>query len=373
MSTNPFDSRLRDALSRKPDAAWIRADLAVFGWGESKRIEPGAGVDRFDRAIRELRACGAPMALASFTFDENVAGSVVLVPEIVVVIDGSGERFISGSAAELPPPLPNAVIPRGTMSESDRSEWIASVESALTAIKRNEVEKVVLSREVVVELEDRIPTHLVLTALARGERDSHTFLVDNFIGSSPELLISLQDGRARSVSLAGSADLEDRPDSRSFDSEKMLREHALAADSVEDSLSPFCLDLIRSPREVVTYGGIRHLSTLFDGNARGGTLVTDLLSALHPTAAVAGTPTKSALELIRELESHDRGRYAGPVGWLAPSGEGEFAIALRCGLIDGSRATLYTGAGLVEGSDPQLEFEETQIKLRPMLGALGLS
>jgi menaquinone-specific isochorismate synthase len=373
MSTDHFDSHLRDALSRNPDSAWIREDFAILGWGESKRIEPGAGVDRFDRALRDLKACGAPMALASFTFDENVAGSVVLVPEIVLVIDGSGETLVSGSAADLPPPLPKMVIPRGTMNESDRTEWIGSVETALTAIRRNEVEKVVLSRELVVELEDRVPAHLVLSALATGERDSHTFLVDSFIGSSPELLISLQDGRARSVSLAGSADLEDRPGSRSFDSEKMLREHALAADSVEDSLSPFCLDLNRSPSQVVTYGGIRHLSTLFDGTARGGTRVTDLLSALHPTAAVAGTPTKSALELIRELESHDRGRYAGPVGWLAPSGNGEFAIALRCGLIDGQRATLYTGAGLVAGSDPQLEFEETQIKLRPMLGALGLN
>jgi isochorismate synthase EntC len=124
---------------------------------------------------------------------------------------------------------------------------------------------------------------------------------------------------------------------------------------------------------VVTYGDIQHLSTTFEGDTHPGTELPDLLSALHPTAAVAGTPTKTALELIRELERHDRGRYAGPVGWLDQSGDGEFAIALRCGTIQGNQATLYTGAGIVEGSDPTLEFEETRIKLRPMLGALGLS
>jgi menaquinone-specific isochorismate synthase len=213
----------------------------------------------------------------------------------------------------------------------------------------------------------------VLGNLVRGEPDSHTFLVDRFVGSSPELLISLHQGIARSISLAGSADLENRAGLRSFDSEKMLREHALAADSVQDALAPFCVDLGRSPSRIATYGDIRHLSTTFEGGAHPGTRITDLLSALHPTAAVAGTPTKSAIELIRDLEKHERGRYAGPVGWLEPSGDGEFAIALRCGIIDGSRATLYTGAGLVEGSDPGLEFEETQIKLGPMLGALGLS
>ena len=118
---------------------------------------------------------------------------------------------------------------------------------------------------------------------------------------------------------------------------------------------------------------IQHLSTVFEGDVRPGTTVTDLLAALHPTAAVAGTPTKTAVELIRELEGHERGRYAGPVGWFDREGDGEFAIALRCGEIDGAGATLYTGAGIVEGSDAAMEFAETEIKLRPMLGALGLS
>jgi menaquinone-specific isochorismate synthase len=177
----------------------------------------------------------------------------------------------------------------------------------------------------------------------------------------------------RSISLAGSADPGDPASARSFDTEKMTREHALAADSVDNALNPFCTRLQRSERTVATYGDIQHLSTVFQGDVHPGTTVAELLAALHPTAAVAGTPTKTAVELIRELEGHERGRYAGPVGWFDRTGAGEFAIALRCGEIDGSAATLYTGAGIVEGSDAATEFEETEIKLRPMLGALGLS
>jgi menaquinone-specific isochorismate synthase len=124
---------------------------------------------------------------------------------------------------------------------------------------------------------------------------------------------------------------------------------------------------------VETFADIHHLATAFEGEAIVGTHVTDLVAALHPTAAVAGTPTKTAVELIREIEGHARGRYAGPVGWLDSQGDGEFAIALRCGEIQGQQVTLYTGVGLVDGSDPVAELEETRIKLLPMFRALGLS
>jgi menaquinone-specific isochorismate synthase len=373
MTTERFAMNLGDALKRAPDSAWIREDLALLGWGESVRIDPGTGADRYDRALRLLRSSGAPLALASFTFDENTSGSTAVVPEVLLRIDPGGATFLIGASGDLPAAHPTTDLPGGHLVESGQAEWVAGVEKALQAIRVREVEKVVLSRRLIVDLDDRIPVHLVLANLAAGEPGSHTFLIDRFMGSSPELLISLRKGVARSISLAGSADLQDRLGLRSFDSEKMLREHALAADSVEDALGPFCPNLRRSPSEIATYSEIRHLSTVFEGGTHTGTRIADLLSALHPTAAVAGTPTKSALELIRELEKHDRGRYAGPVGWFDPAGEGEFAIALRCGVIDERRATLYTGAGLVDGSDPAVEFEETQIKLRPMLNALGLN
>jgi len=373
MTSESFIASLRDGLDRAPGSAWIRKDLALLGWGESMRIAPGTGADRFVRALRELRASGAPIALASFTFDENVPGSVVIVPETLLRIGREGTSFLIGSRDDLPEPAPDRSLPGGGMRDSSPDGWTARVEGALAAIRAHEVEKVVLSRKLVVELDDVIPPHLVVANLAASEPGSHTFMIDRFVGSSPELLASLSEGIARSISLAGSADLDDPAGLHSFDSEKMAREHTLAADSVEEALARFCHHLDRSPSTIATYGDIRHLSTTFEGATDPGTLITDLLSKLHPTAAVAGTPTKSALELIRELEAHDRGRYAGPVGWLDRSGDGEFAIALRCGQIDGRTATLHAGAGIVEGSEPGLEFEETRIKLRPMLSALGLS
>jgi len=373
MTADAHFSQLSDALLRAPDSAWIRRDMALLGWGRSSRIDPGAGADRFDRAIRRLRSTSAPLALASFTFDENDPGSILVVPEVLLRIDGDGARFLLGSGGDLPPPSPATGLPPGMIGEGGLDAWTSLVEEALEAIRSREVEKVVLSRRLSARFVGDVPVHLVLANLATSEPGSHTFLVDGFVGSSPELLVSLTDARVRSISLAGSADLGDPAGPHSFDTAKMALEHTLAADSVDDALAPFCSRLDRSGSSVVTYGDIQHLSTTFEGDAHPGTELPDLLSALHPTAAVAGTPTKSALELIRELEGHERGRYAGPVGWLDRSGDGEFAIALRCGVIEGDEATLYTGAGIVDGSDPRLEFEETRLKLRPMLGALGLS
>ena len=373
MTGESFGSSLIDALARAPDSAWIRNDLALIGWGEAARIDPGTGADRFDRALREVRATAAPCAFASFTFDENSTGSVAVIPNVLIRIEPSGTRFLIGGPPDLPAPVPISPLPVGRIVGSIDDGWVEAVREVLAAIDEGEVEKVVLSRRVVVGLDDEISPHLVLANLAAGERDAHTFLIDRFVGSSPELLASLSDGMVRSVSLAGSADLGDRADLHSFESEKTVREHTLAADSVEDALRPFCTQLDRSATQAVTYGDIRHLSTSFLGCTHPGARVTDLLGALHPTAAVAGTPTKAALELIRELEAEDRGRYAGPVGWLGSSGDGEFAIALRCGQLDGRTATLHAGAGIVRGSDPILELEETRIKLRPMLGALGLN
>ena len=373
MTAEVFESGVRDALSRRPDSAWIHRGVALFGWGVSTRIDVGTGADRFDRAMRRLSATTAPLAMASFTFDENDPGSVVIIPRTLVKVDTDGTRFLIGDPYDLSPYATSTVLPAGRLGDGRLDEWMSLVDDALDAIREREVEKVVLSRRLPVTFDGPVPTHLVLSNLAGNEPDSHTFLVDGFVGSSPELLVSLASGSVRSISLAGSADPGDPASAGFFDTEKMTREHALAADSVDSALTPFCTRLGRSERTVATYGDIQHLSTVFEGDVRPGTTVTDLLAALHPTAAVAGTPTKTAVELIRELEGHERGRYAGPVGWFDREGDGEFAIALRCGEIDGTSATLYTGAGIVQGSDAAMEFDETQIKLRPMLGALGLS
>jgi menaquinone-specific isochorismate synthase len=371
--TEHLDPAIRDALARRPDTAWVRKDLALFGWGTAARVEVGAGADRFERALRRLMASDAPMAMASFTFDENDPGSFVVVPRALVRIDGDGPRFVLGDDSLLPPAEGIPRMTAGRLAPGDEAAWASLIGAALEAIHDHEVEKVVLSRTVTARFDAPVPVSRVLSNLVGNEPESHTYLVDGFLGSSPELLVSLDSGQIRSTSLAGSADPADPEAAGSFQSDKMKREHSLAADSVDLALGPFCTRLERSERGVVTYGGIQHLSTSFVGESHPGTTIVELLSALHPTAAVAGTPTKSAVELIRELEGHKRGRYAGAVGWFDRAGDGEFAIALRCGLIDDATVTLFAGAGIVEGSDPAEEFEETEIKLRPMKSALGLS
>jgi menaquinone-specific isochorismate synthase len=114
-----------------------------------------------------------------------------------------------------------------------------------------------------------------------------------------------------------------------------------------------------------------HVGTRIEGPAVPGTTVAEILADLHPTAAVAGTPTKTAMDLIREMEPRSRGRYAGPVGWMSAEGDGVFAIALRCGQVEGHHMTLFAGGGLVDGSEEDPELAETELKLAPMLAALG--
>lgn len=367
------ESGLTGPLRSRPDVAWIRDGMALFGWGESRRIDPGTGSDRFDRARAAVGATPGSIGFATFTFDEDEPGSVVIIPETVLEVSAGGGRVLTGQQKHIPGPAAHSAMPAGRVLADDKASWRSAMDLALEAIARGEVEKVVLSRTVEMTFVDDVPVHRVAAELVDSQGMSHTFLIDGLVGSSPELLVSKHGSVVRSVSLAGSADRTDPSASISLNSQKMAVEHSLAADSVEESLLPFCISLERHPSRVETFADIHHLATGFEGEAVMGTNVTDLVAALHPTAAVAGTPTKAAVELIREIEDHGRGRYAGPVGWMDARGDGEFAIALRCGEIRGHRVTLYTGVGLVDGSDREAELEETRIKLRPMLRALGLS
>ena len=359
-------------LSR-PAVAWVREGFALYGWGEAERFDPGTGTERFERAREAVRAVPGGVGLAAFTFDEDEPGSVVVVPDTLVEVTETGTRLLFGDPELIPAAAGTPSMPEGRIVVEDRETWITTVAAAMAAIARGEVEKVVVSRTVDMAFESAVPIEEVAARLARAQGGSHTFMIDGLVGSSPELLVSKHGASVRSLSLAGSADAGSPTASTRLESPTMAIEHALAADSVEEALAPFCVTLSREPTTVKTYADIAHLATAFAAEALPGIQVTDLVAALHPTAAVAGTPTKAAVELIREIEPHGRGRYAGPVGWLDANGDGEFAIALRCGMVAGKDLVLYTGVGLVEGSDPAAELEETRIKLRPMLRALGVS
>lgn len=316
-------------------------------------FDPGTGPGRYDKAFSILQDSGQEVALASFTFDPEEEGSVVLLPESVIELTEWGEEARQPS-------------PAGEVVSDGVEEWRAGAQQALRSLDRNRLEKVVVSRQVEVELDVEVPIRVVAHHLHIRFPDCYTFVVDGLIGSSPELLVSLIDDEITSLALAGTAGtLED------LDSATMAVEHSLTASAVHGDLTAHVTGLEQSG-SVLEFGDIRHLGTLFRGRAIPGTTVLDVVASLHPTPAVAGRPREESLRLIRKIEPRSRGRYAGPVGWYDRKGEGEFALALRCALVRGRRATLYAGGGMVTGASLDHELVETEWKLQPMVSALGL-
>ena len=343
-------------MSKSPTPLiWAHRGRALVGEGRIRSFDPGTGPDRYEKALVALRESGMPFGYASFTFDPDLEGSIVLVPD----------RIDEVSTDALAPS--HELIPLGSTQTDGSDRWMEGIEQALGHLESGQLDKVVLSRQVTVTFEGLVPIREVARRLHLDQPACYTFAIDGLVGASPELLVSLEGGRVRSLALAGTAIEAD-----DLNSSKIEREHHYTASSVEAALHEHVTDLEVMSRGVVGFGEIKHLASRFEGRALPGSSVLSVLSSLHPTAAVAGTPTAPALQLIREIEPTGRGRYAGPVGWFNTDGEGEFAIALRCGLIEGPRVTMYAGGGIVVGSDPASEFEETELKLRPMRRALGL-
>jgi menaquinone-specific isochorismate synthase len=260
-----------------------------------------------------------------------------------------------------------------------RAEWEAIVARAIAAIGRGEMEKVVLAREVVVEADRPFDVRDVLTRLVHQQPGCFVYASSGLVGASPELLVRRVGAVVESRPVAGTAVAEGEESLRRLAaSVKDTQEHRFVVDGIVDALTPVCTMLEAGAPEVAVFGPIAHLATPVRGelaaaNGRDAPHAPDALTLarlLHPTPAVGGTPRHAALDAIRELEGFDRGRYAGPVGWVDARGDGEWAIALRGAELDGTRARLVAGAGIVAGSDPAAEWAETQAKLEPMLRAL---
>jgi menaquinone-specific isochorismate synthase len=338
-----------------PDLAtfWSSPDHTLRGLGELLSFDPGTGADRYTKTGDWLASVDRAVGFASFTFDADQRGSVVLAPEEVT--EGRVD-WSSGDDGRL----------LARLVADGRAEWENGFSIAMSSISAGELEKVVLARQVEVELSEPFDPHLILERLVWANPSTYVFLNHGLVGASPELLVSLEGDRVRSMVLAGTATKADQ-----LADARIEMEHDLAARSVAAGLRVHSIDLI-GERSVIQVGVILHVATDFTAKALPGTKVLDLLSSIHPTAAVAGTPTPAALALIRAMEPRGRGRYAGPVGWFDTKGDGEFAIALRCGEFDQNRGTIYAGGGLVPGSDRQSEWAETDLKLGPMLRALGV-
>jgi menaquinone-specific isochorismate synthase len=261
--------------------------------------------------------------------------------------------------------------------------WARAVAEVIGRISAGELDKVVLARDVVAELPGPLDVVALLERLARGYPECWTFNVDGLVGATPELLVRRDGDRVTSRVLAGTVRRrgDDSVDAGLAEallaSGKDLEEHEYAVHSVAEALAAHCTDLTVPPTpHVLSLANVQHLATDVCGLLADGAPALALAASLHPTAAVCGTPTERAAALIRELEGMDRGRYAGPVGWIDARGDGELGIALRCAAVEDSprgpatRMRLYAGCGIVAGSDPDAEIAESDAKFDAVRRAL---
>lgn len=329
---------------------WVDEEGWLSGSGSGLHIDPGTGPGRYQRALDELRRSGRDHAFASFTFDLDDPGSLVIAP-----------AKVSRAPAEARAPTGEVVV-----LDDGVDAWRDGFERAMKAVRGDFVSKVVLARQVKLGLPPDLDVASLVGRLASANPGCFCFSIGGLVGASPELLVSLRAGRISTLALAGTA-----TDPAELESVKISEEHRHVSDSVIGVLDRHLAEVDVTEQTIVTHGRMSHVGTRIEGPARPGATVVDVLAELHPTAAVAGAPSDAAVALIRELEPGSRGRYAGPVGWLGSSGEGVFALALRCGQIEGETMTLFAGGGLVTGSEEEPELEETELKLAPMLEALG--
>ncbi|MDH4120568.1 MAG: isochorismate synthase [Deltaproteobacteria bacterium] len=300
------------------------------------------------------------------------------------------QRLQARAASGVPvfsPEIPPPVFRREGDLEGHR-HWLDMMQQGLEAIRKKEVDKVVLARAVELAGSGALSPFGLLRRLRPAYPNCFHFLVDPgqglvFLGASPERLVRVRPTGGGSVArlgaLAGTAPRGEEPNAdellglRLLSSQKELWEHQLVVNAVKAAVSPYRGDLDAPERPgLLRLNNVQHLYTPFTLKTAQPLPVLELLGRLHPTPAVGGHPTQRALELIGLLERFQRGWYAGPVGWMTAQGAAEFAVALRSGTIGPGRARLFTGAGIVSGSDPETEYFETQLKLQPLLDAMPL-
>ncbi|MFC6007781.1 isochorismate synthase [Angustibacter luteus] len=394
---------LLSLLPDQPAASWVRQGEGIVGWGEAARFE-SSDTDRFETAQAWWREMvehavvrdevGVPgtgaVAFGSFAFDARSARSSVLTLPSVLVGSRHGRTWVTTIAAQgVLPAAADLSVHRasgpGPVSFADGSmsaaNWELVIANAVERIAAGDVDKVVLARDLEARTAGPIDVRWLLTGLAERYPGCWTFAVDGLVGATPELLVRLERGLVHSRVLAGTIrrtgdDEHDLALAGSLArSSKDLEEHEYAVRSLAEALAPHCssMNVPESPF-VLHLPNVMHLATDVAGVLADGATSLTLAAALHPTAAVGGTPTAAAIELIRELEGMDRGRYAGPVGWTDSTGDGEWGIALRCAETDPSdpqRLRLFAGCGIVAGSDPEAELAESDAKLVPMRDALS--
>jgi menaquinone-specific isochorismate synthase len=389
---------LLDLLPDERPLCWVRDGEGLVGWGEVARFT-AVGPGRFLEADRWWRSFTArldvrdevgvegtgPVAFISFTFADDAAGSVVVVPRVVVG-RAEGRAWITEFAGGTGPSVLRVrpVRPSGTLRYADGRlpvhGYRAAVAEAVRRMRAGALAKAVLAHDLLAVAETPLDPRFLLGGLALRYPSCWSFAVDGLVGATPELLVRRSGATVSSRVLAGTVWSEEAAPAdaatlarRLLASEKDRREHVLAVESLAAALRPLCAELdVPDMPDVLALPNVSHLSTDVHGKLDRDDPATllRLAAAVHPTAAVGGSPRETALALIAELETMDRGRYTGPVGWTDADGDGELGLALRCAQLDGPVARLYAGCGVVADSDPDTEVREAAAKLVPVREAL---
>ena len=361
-----------------------------------KRLREQLRVD--GRAASDLPPATGALAVGGFAYrpDREPAGAWAGFPALlmrvpaVAVTRVRGRTFVTSIAdggdelLELAPSSAHAPAARHLDVSSIRNPvaWAAAVDTAAARLRAGEAAKVVLAREVVARGDGVVSAGAVARSLRSAYPSCFTYLVSGgdgtaFAGASPELLVRRSGSRAYSQPMAGSVargaseSEDDRLAKQLVGSAKDAAEHALVSRFVLGALHPHATSVVARPPEVVRFTNIQHLATAVEAQLSiPPAEALELAAALHPTPAVGGWPRDDADRIIDDLESMERGWYAGAVGWTDSRGDGEFAVALRCGLLWEDGARLYAGVGVMPDSDPARELEETELKFRALLSAL---
>jgi menaquinone-specific isochorismate synthase len=382
-------------------AVWIRERTGMIAVGETVRFEI-LGQERFSRAHRwwrdviknsvilddvQVTGTGA-FAFASFGFRAQPTPSILIVPRIVIG-KTDGKNWITTSdgtdplaaLAEIkrphaaPSPIGAIEISGGSISEQ---AWGKIVDDLVNKINRGDIDKVVLARDLNVTTANQVDVRFILENLSTTFSDCWTYYVDGLIGATPEMLLRKRGNEIISRVLAGTItqnkdkDTNELLQARLMASDKDQQEHDYAVQSVSAALAVHCTDLVvpETPT-VLRLANVAHLSTEVTAVVADNSPALVLAGSLHPTAAVCGTPTERARDLIAEVEGMDRGRYAGPIGWIDGSGDGDLGLAIRCAEVNENKLRLFAGCGVVAGSTSESEIAESAAKFRAILNALN--
>jgi len=380
-------------------------DLGVLGHGIAARLtvdRSAEGVAPVSAALgalavdRDLDVPGTgAVALGAFDFRPDAPGELV-VPRIVIGRRDDGTAWVTTIAAPGDEPTEGEIgavlaradaLGRGFARDAglhaaqdtparfeirprrEPAAWCEAVAEVTRRIRAGRADKVVLARAVEILTDRPIHAGSVLSHLRRAFPGSHLFSIDGFVGASPEMLVERDGPTVSAHPMAGTAP---RSGAALLASTNTRDEHRHTIDMVHDTLLPWCsyLDEEAEP-SIVAVANVQHLATRLEGRlSEPIASVLDLVGALHPTPAVGGMPRAAALELIEELEGLDRGRFAGPVGWVDAQGNGTWAVGIRSAQIDGTRTRIHAGVGVVADSVAEQELAETRAKLQAMLGAI---